>query len=101
MTMNLPAVKKTRRNLPPGPGPGRPKGLRNKRTLDMRALASPHGPESIQLLLKIARTGESEAARVSAIRELLDRGYGKAPQPLVGDDSRPIIHAIRWLPPLE
>jgi hypothetical protein len=30
---------------------------------------------------------EAEATRVAAIKELLDRGYGKAAQPLSGEDG--------------
>lgn len=30
---------------------------------------------------------ESEASRVAAIKEILDRGYGKAPQPMTGEDG--------------
>ncbi len=44
-------------------------------------------------LVEIARNGEAPpAARVAAVKEILDRGYGKAKQPLehTGEDGEPI-----------
>jgi len=35
-------------------------------------------------LVRLATKAESEAARVAAIKELLDRGYGRAVQPIEG-----------------
>lgn len=64
---------------------GRKKGTPNKVTADIRAAAQKHGPAMIEALARIATKGESEAARVSAINALLDRGYGKAAQPLTGE----------------
>lgn len=37
--MNAP-VKKSKGNLPPGPGPGRPKGMPNKSTIEFRETVS-------------------------------------------------------------
>jgi hypothetical protein len=48
-------------------------------------MAKPHGARAIQVLLEIATDGDSEAARVAACKELLDRGFGKVPQPVEGD----------------
>ena len=59
---------------------GRQKGTPNKATADIKAAAQAHGPRMIELLAEIAQHGESEAARVSAISNILDRGYGKATQ---------------------
>lgn len=74
---------------------GRPKGAVNKATADIRLLARSYGPEAIRELARLARKASSEAGRVAAIKELLDRGYGKSPQPLVGDgDGEPIRHVI-------
>ena len=44
---------------------------------------APHAPEAIEELARLATKGRSEATRVSAIRELLDRGYGRP-----GPDSK-------------
>ncbi|WP_457797619.1 hypothetical protein [Methylocystis sp. S23] len=40
---------------------------------------------AINELARLAREAESDAAKIAAIKELLDRGYGKAPQPIDGD----------------
>ena len=51
-------------------------------------------------LARIAKEGESEQARIGAIKEILDRAYGKAPQPMVGDEEGgPVKLAIEWLKP--
>jgi len=47
-------------------------------------LAQQYGPEAIAELARLATKAESEAARVAAIKELLDRGYGRAVQPIEG-----------------
>jgi hypothetical protein len=54
---------------------GRPKVL-----AEFRELARQHAPAAIKELARLAVKAKSETARVAAIRELLDRGYGKASQ---------------------
>ena len=66
---------------------GRKAGVPNKANAKLKALAQKHTPEAIGELVGIMRSSESDAARVSAIKELLDRGYGKARQPITGDDE--------------
>lgn len=70
--------------MPPGgkrEGAGRPKGSRNKVTADIKEIAQSFGQEAITHLLEIARNGDAPpAARVAAVKEILDRGYGKAKQ---------------------
>lgn len=62
-------------------GKGRPKGSLNKATADVRVLAQEYGPRVIKVLVDIATSDEQPpAARVSAAKELLDRGYGKSLQ---------------------
>jgi len=48
-------VKKTQRNLPPGPGPGRPKGCKNKRTRDIA--------EAIMKAFETPRRGKGVAVK--------------------------------------
>lgn len=68
------------------PGPGRPNGLKNKITSDCRTLAQAYGPAALKTLAKIMNNARSPAAaRVSAAKELLDRAYGKAAQPVAVD----------------
>ena len=59
---------------------GRQKGTPNKNTADLKALASKHGPAALKAIRALAETAEAEQVRLSAWRELLDRGYGKPPQ---------------------
>ena len=62
---------------------GRTKGTPNKATADVRVLAGQYGEKAIKTLAKIMECEEQPAAaRVSAAKEILDRAYGKAPQPL-------------------
>jgi hypothetical protein len=75
---------------------GRPKGALNKSTRDIKALAQKHTPAALKALVSIVGKSESDAARVSAAKELLDRGYGKAPQPQTGEGGEgPITVVIR------
>jgi hypothetical protein len=67
------------------PGSGRKKGTPNKVTAEIKQLAQQYAPEAIAELARLAATkAESEAARVAAIKEFLDRGYGRAVQPIEG-----------------
>ncbi|WP_297803429.1 hypothetical protein, partial [uncultured Brevundimonas sp.] len=61
---------------------GRRKGTPNKATADIRALAQVHAEKAMTELARLATSAESEAARVAAIKELFDRGFGKAKQSL-------------------
>lgn len=77
---------------------GRISGTPNKSTSDVKALARIHAPEAIVELARLARNAVSESARVGAIKEILDRAYGKAPQPMDGDgEGGPIQHVVQWL----
>ncbi len=49
--------------------------------LDLRSLARGYTETAVKTLGGIAKTGESEQARVSAAVALLDRGWGKPNQP--------------------
>ena len=69
---------------------GRTKGTPNKSTLEVRKLALEHAPAAMSELARIAADADSEPARVSAIREILDRAFGKAAQPLSGDEENPV-----------
>lgn len=73
------------------PGAGRPKGSKNKATKELKDLCRQYTDEAVKELARLARKAESEQARVSAIRELLDRGHGKPTQVVAGDaDNGPI-----------
>lgn len=73
---------------------GRTKGVPNKATKDIKELARAHGPEVIEGFWRLFREADSDAARIAAGRELLDRAYGKATQPVSGDDDAPAIKVV-------
>ena len=59
---------------------GRVAGVPNKATRELKDLARTYTASAIKELARLALKAESEQARVSAIKELFDRGYGKAAQ---------------------
>lgn len=76
---------------------GRAKGTPNKATASIKELAREYTEEALEALVAVLRT-ETGAAKVSAAKEILDRGYGKASTVLTGDeDGNPIAvaHTIR------
>ena len=46
-----------------------------------------HGMAAVNELVRLAEHAESETSRVAAIKEILDRGYGKATQDVKVDGS--------------
>jgi len=58
---------------------GRQPGSLNKVSADVRELAGQYGPAAIAELARLATEADSEQARVSACKEVLDRAYGKSP----------------------
>lgn len=75
-------------------GAGRPRGARNKVTAEVKELAQEHGEEAITALAAIMKRSTNVMARIAAARELLDRAYGKATQPIAGDPDMPPVMAI-------
>jgi hypothetical protein len=77
---------------------GKPKGSRGKLEAENRAsliaLAKVYTEEMLNLLVGIARGGESESARIAAIVAILDRGNGKPKEAVdvevSGKDGGPI-----------
>ena len=80
---------------------GNPSG-RPKVVFEIRDLAREFGPAGITKLAEMAglapgTPAEAEAVRVAAIKELLDRGFGKATLPLAGDSSAGPMHfSFTW-----
>lgn len=70
---------------------GRQKGTPNKSTADVKALidANVDMVQVVRGLAQIAIAGDTDAAKVAASKELLDRRFGKATQPLSGDKDAP------------
>ena len=71
-------------------------GTPNRSTSEVKAIAQQYGYAMIAEFVRIAKGSTSDAARVSAIKEILDRGYGKAPQAVTGGgtDGRPVVLQI-------
>ena len=59
---------------------GRTKGTPNKATGEVRELAQACAPAAIAELARLAAHAKTEATRVAAIKEILDRAHGKAAQ---------------------
>lgn len=74
---------------------GRRKGTPNKATADVKALAQKYTDKAINALAAIMERGETDAARVAAAKELLDRGHGKSVQAITGEDGGPLTVIVR------
>jgi hypothetical protein len=83
-------------------GAGRPVGSVSKTTAELKALAQQHGPAIITKLAELSgvipgNAAESQAVQVQAMRELLDRGFGRSTQPLAGDtEGPPVSITFHW-----
>jgi hypothetical protein len=72
----------------------------NKATRDIKALAQEYSSEAIDGLAGLAGLvdgvppAQSEQARVAALKELLDRGHGRPPQAIVGDENSPPVRTV-------
>lgn len=67
-------MAKFKKGLSGNPG-GRPKVLS-----EVQNLARQHAPAAVVELARLASRAKSENARIAAIRELLDRAYGRSRQ---------------------
>jgi hypothetical protein len=59
---------------------GRKKGSVNKTTAEIRERAQEHADKALARLIYLVEHGTTEAAQISACKELLDRGYGRSVQ---------------------
>ena len=60
------SAKPRRARKPPGDAAGQ-----------IRKAAQRHGVKAVEMLWAIAAGAESDSARIAALKEILDRGYGK------------------------
>lgn len=84
-------------------GAGRPPGARNKVTAEIKEIAQQYGQEAIESLVKIMRADDMPPqARVGAIKEILDRGYGKSLQQtdLTNSDGSMALRGYAVIPEL-
>lgn len=81
------------------PGAGRKPGAVSKAKRELAEMAKEHAAMALDVLVNVAQSGESDAARVSAATAILDRGYGKPFQAVhhAGHDGGPgPIAAVRY-----
>ncbi len=62
---------------------GRIAGTPNRVTAEVRGAAQHYTVEALEGLAQIARTSESDAAKVAAWKAILDRGHGRPAQEVV------------------
>lgn len=80
-------------------GAGRKTGVVSQAKRDLADMAKDHAETALNVLVSIAKAGESEGARVSAANAILDRAYGKPPQALdhkSSDGSMSPMDARTW-----
>ena len=83
-------------------GAGRKQGIPNRCSAEVRTIAQEFGPRCIEILAAMAGLTDgppatAEPVRLGALKELLDRAYGRATQPVSGDDgAAPIAYSFRW-----
>jgi hypothetical protein len=77
-----------------GVGPPRKYLPRKKIPADLRSLARAHTEMSVKVLAGIAQNSTSDAARVSAVALLFERGWGRAPQVAGADPDGPLVVEI-------
>jgi Family of unknown function (DUF5681) len=71
-------------------------GGRPKTIGEVQELARQHTPLAIQTLASIAAGGKNETARVAAADKLLERGWGKAAQPIGdGEGGQLVVQVVR------
>jgi hypothetical protein len=76
---------------------GRKAGVPNKATAEIKAIAQQYGPRAIEVIAEIMEKSADPKARVSAANSLLDRGYGKPAQTIIGDKENPLEHNVTGL----
>jgi len=67
-----------------------------KTPIEIKSLARAHTVSAINVLAGVMNEPEApHAARVAAANSLLDRGWGKAPQAITGEDGGPLTLVLK------
>ena len=77
-------------------GAGRPVGSKSKVTPEIRAMALKHCPAALDTIVYLAANAETEATRLAAAKELLDRAYGKPRQSIAAEVSHQPREIVLW-----
>ena len=62
-----------------------------KMPADLRSLCRSYTETTVRMVAGIAKDGTSETARLTAAHMLWERGWGKAAQPVTGEDGEGAI----------
>jgi hypothetical protein len=76
-------------------GAGRPMGVPNILTREIKGLAGQYGAEAVKKLKDLMRHSENEQVQLAASRELLDRGFGRPGQEIGVKTGGVIVHVNR------
>jgi hypothetical protein len=60
----------------------------------LKTLTRTHGETAVTELVRLAAGAESESVRLAAIKELLDRGFGRAPQTQAESAAGATMHVL-------
>jgi len=63
---------------------GGKKGTPNIMTRELKEICRQEAPTLVKELIRLTTRAESEAVRVAVIKEMFDRGFGRATQPIEG-----------------
>ena len=82
------------RGRPFQPGQSGNPGGRPRVIAELQELARAHAPQAIAELARLAKDAKSEPARIAAIKELLDRAYGKPTQFVAAENDEPALNDL-------
>lgn len=75
---------------------GRKAGSRNKITPEIKTLAQQYGKQAFERIVKLMASPD-ERVCFSAAQEILNRAYGKSPQPQTGEGGEgPVKLEVAW-----
>lgn len=67
-------------------------------SMRVASIAREHTEAALKKLVDLMFSAENEQVQLSAANALLDRGWGKPPQAITGEDGGPVKMTISWMP---